>query len=126
MHIAVNDVEEAARDYHERFGLEVSRQGTVEDLGIKNAIIPVGDAVLELIEPIDPSEGPLGRFLGTRGEGVYMMALEVDDVDQAITELESKGVRLLAADPESRAKGGPVFVHPKSTHGVLIELVTRS
>jgi len=126
VHIAVNSVEEAARAYSDSFGLEASRSGAIPELGIKNAILPVGDAVIELIEPLNPEEGPVARFLRNRGEGIYMMALEVENLGSAIKSFEAKGVRLVAADPESRARGGPVFIHPGSTHGVLIELVEKT
>lgn len=126
IHIAVNNVEEAAREYSENLGLQVSRSGDMPEMGIKNALLPVGDAVLELIEPLDPQQGPLTRFLQNRGEGVYMMALEVDDLDSTIESFQAKGVRLIDADAESRARGGPVFIHPKSTHGVLIELIEKT
>ena len=126
VHIAVNNVEEAAGEYSEKLSLQVSRSGAMPEMGIKNAILPVGDSVLELIEPLDPQQGPLARFLQNRGEGVYMIALEVDSLDSAIEELGAKGVRLIDADAESRGRGGPVFIHPKSTHGVLIELVEKA
>ena len=126
VHIAVNSVEEAAKEYADKFGLEVSRSGDLPDMGVKNAILPVGDAVLELIEPLEPGEGVLARFLQNRGEGVYMMALEVENLDAAVKSLQAKDVRMTNADPESRAKGGPVFIHPRSTHGVLIEMVEKA
>lgn len=125
VHIAVNNVEEAAGEYTGKLGLQVSRSGAVPEMGIKNAILPVGDSILELIEPLDPKEGAIARFLQSRGEGVYMIALEVDDLESAIRSLQSKDVRLIDADPESRSRGGPVFIHPKSTHGVLVELIEK-
>jgi methylmalonyl-CoA/ethylmalonyl-CoA epimerase len=126
VHIAVNNVEEAASEYSEKLGLQVSRSGVMAEMGIKNAILPVGESVLELIEPLDPQQGALARFLQNRGEGVYMIALEVDDLESAIRSFQSKGVRLIDAEPESRARGGPVFIHPKSTHGVLVELIEKA
>ena len=126
IHIAVNDVGEAAKEYADKFGLNVSRSGALPEMGVKNAILPVGDAVFELIEPLVPGEGALAKFLENRGEGVYMMALEVENVDAAVKLLQAKGVRLINTDPESRDKGIPVFIHPKSTHGVLIELVQKA
>jgi len=126
VHIAVKNMEEAARDYADTFGLEVSRSGDSPDMGIKNAILPIGDAVIELIEPLDPHEGALARFLSNRGEGIYMVGVEVENLATAIEELRAKGVRLTNADPESRARGVPVFVHPKSAHGVLIELIEKA
>ena len=126
VHIAVNNVEEAASEYTEKLGLQVSRSGDMPQMGIKNAILPVGDSVLELIEPLDRQQGALARFLQNRGEGVYMIALEVDDLEATIKSLQSKEIRLIDADPESRSRGGPVFIHPKSTHGVLIELIEKA
>ncbi len=125
VHIAVNNVDEAAREYADSFGIEATRSGPSPALGIRNAILPVGDAIIELIEPLNAGEGPVARFLESRGEGVYMMALEVDNLDSAIEALQAKGVRLIAADPESRAKGALPFIHPKSSHGVLIELMEK-
>lgn len=125
IHIAVNNVEETAKEYADKFGLVASQSGTLPEMGIKNALLPVGDAVFELIEPLNPGEGALAKFLERRGEGVYMMALEVENLGEAVESLRARGVRMNSDDPESIAKGGPVFVHPKSTHGVLIELVEK-
>ena len=121
--IAVNNLEEAVKQYTESFGLKVSKSGPLPQLGIKNAFLPVGDAVLELIEPLDHEKGPVANALKARGEGLYMIELEVKDIEQAVQAMTKKGVRLLGADPASRAKGVPVFIHPQSTKGVLIQLV---
>lgn len=121
--IAVNNVEEAAKLYTDNFGLKVIKSGPVPALGIKNAHLAVGDATIELVEPLDPQQGPVTKFLQTRGEGLYMIELEVENMDAAVKSFSEKGVRLLGADPEARAKGAPVFIHPQSTKGVLIQLV---
>ncbi len=126
IHIAVNNVEETAKEYADKFGLVTSRSDTLPEMGIKNAILPIGDAIFELIEPLSPGEGVLAKFLERRGEGVYMMALEVENLSEAVESLRARGVRMNSDDPESIAKGGPVFVHPKSTHGVLIELIEKT
>ena len=123
IHLAVNDVEKAKKIYADNFGVEATSSETLPALGIKNALLPVGDAVIELIEPLDHEQGPLANFLKKRGEGAYMVALAVDNIDSAVKELKQKGVRLMNDDAESRAKGIPVFIHPKSTNGLLIELV---
>ena len=125
LHLAVNNLEEATKLYEDNYGIKATRTDTLPVLGIKNAIIPIGDAVIELIEPLDPEQGPVAKFLQSRGEGIYMIALEVDNIDAAVKDLQDKGVRLLSADAESRAKGIPVFIHPKSTKGLLIELVQK-
>lgn len=124
IHIAVNSVKETTKDFSERFGLKVTRSGEMPVLGIRNAFMPVGETTLEIMEPLNPSApGPVAKFLQTRGEGVYMMAWEVDNVEKTVKELQAKGVRLINAEPENRAKGIPVFIHPKSSHGIMIELV---
>ena len=125
VHIAVNSVEEAAKDYKERFGLEADAPKDQPATGIRGAVVPLGNAIIEFIEPLDPEQGPVAKFLKNRGEGIYMIGWEVDDVDDAIKGLEANGVRLLSADPESRAAGANVFIHPKSSHGVLVELVEK-
>jgi len=125
IHVAVNDLEEAKKLYADNFGLEAFNSGELPLLGIKNAFLQVGDAVIEFIEPLNREEGPVSKFLDTRGEGIYMIALEVDNIDSAIESMQKKGIRLISADAESRAKGIPVYIHPKSTKGILIELVEK-
>ena len=125
VHIVVNSAEEAAADYAARFGMEKARSSENPALGIRAAVLPIGDAVIEFIEPIDKEQGALPRFLQSRGEGVYMMGWEVDSVDDTIKALQEKGVRLTNADPEARAAGANVFIHPRSAHGVLIELIEK-
>lgn len=126
VHIVVNSIEEAAKDYEDRFGLKATAPTAQPATGIRAAVVSMGEAVIEFIEPLDHEQGPVAKFLQNRGEGVYMMAWEVDSLDEAIKELEAKGVRLLSADAESRAKGAIPFIHPKATHGVLIELVEKA
>ncbi|MEE8399150.1 MAG: VOC family protein [Desulfobacterales bacterium] len=125
IHLAVNDVEAAAKDYKDNFGVEAYDIGPEPDLGIKNGFVAVGDAVIEFIEPLVPGEGPVAKFLAKRGEGVYMTAMEVEDVDAAVKDLEAKGVPLINADPESRAAGAAPFIHPKSARGLMIELIEK-
>jgi methylmalonyl-CoA/ethylmalonyl-CoA epimerase len=125
VHIAVNSIGEATKDYSERFGFKITRTGELPREGIKNAILPLGDAVIEFIEPIDHEQGAVAKFLQNRGEGVYMMGWEVDNLDDTIRSLREKGVRLINAEPEARAKGANVFIHPKSAHGLMIELIEK-
>ena len=124
--VAVKNAEEAVTLYTDSFGLHVSKSETLPEQGVRNAFLPIGDAVIEFIEPLDPQQGPVTRFLQSRGEGIYMIALEVESIDSAVQSLREKGVRLLGDDPESRAKGSPVFIHPHSAKGVLIELLQRA
>ena len=123
--MAVKNAEEAAKLYTDNFGLEVSRTGTLPGQGLKVAFLAIGDATIEFIEPLNPQEGPVAKFLQSHGEGLYMVELEVESIDQAIQSLTEKGVRLLGADPESRAKDGLVFIHPRSAKGLLIALMQK-
>lgn len=125
VHVAVNNLEEAIKDFKERFGLEADAPKDQPATGIRAAIVQMGGQVIEFIEPLDPEQGPVAKFLKNKGEGIYMIGWAVENVDEAIKGLEAKGVRLLSADAESRAAGANVFIHPKSTHGVLVELVER-
>ena len=123
--VAVKNIEEATKIYTDIFGIQVSSSGARPHLGIRNAMLPIGDGFIELIEPLDPQQGPVAKFLQSRGEGVYLVSLEVENIDSAIKLLREKGMRLLGAEPESRAKGAMVFIHPSSTKGVLVQLSQR-
>lgn len=125
VHIVVNNADEAAKDYGESFGLETTHSAENPKQGFKTAVLPIGDAVIEFVEPFDKEQGPLGKFLQNRGEGIYMMGWEVDSVDDTVKALQDKGVRLVNAEPEARAGGANVFIHPKSSHGVLVELIEK-
>ncbi len=126
VHVAVNNIEETLKDYESNFGLKASRIEPQPHNGVKIAVLPIGDAVIELIQPLDPEAGPVARSLKNRGEGIYMIALQVDGLDAALKTLQTNGVRLISDDAESRAKGVQPFIHPKSTHGVLVELVGKA
>ena len=126
IHLAVNSVEEAVKDYAHNFGLKAYKTDTLPELGIKNAMLEIGDAVIEFIEPLEPGQGPVAKFLEKKGEGVYMTAMEVENLESAVKELKARGVPLINDDPESREKGVPVFIHPKAARGLLIELIEKA
>jgi len=123
--IAVKDVQEAAKLYSDNFGIQAHSTDTLPALGIKNARFRIGDAEIELIEPLDPEKGPVTKFLQTRGEGLYMMELEVEDYRSAVEELKGKDIRLIGESSESLERGSGIFIHPKATKGVLIQLVQK-
>ena len=125
IHIAVNSVEEAAKDYENNFGIKPYKTDTLPEMGIKNALLQVGDASIELIEPIEAGKGPVAKFLEKRGEGVYMSAMEVVDMEATLKELRAKGVPLINDTPEAREQGIAVFIHPKAARGLMIELLEK-
>ena len=112
--LAVEDLEEAAATY-EAMGFKPERRDRNEALGIDQAFFSMDDGtIIELAQPFDPDKA-VGKGLARNGEGLYMIAMTVDDVDAAAQGMKDKGVRLVEA-------GGRTFVHPSATKGLLIRL----
>lgn len=120
--IAVNSIQTALRIYLECLGLKLKDIEIIEDQKAKTAIIPVGESKIELIEPTSP-DGPVARFLKQRGEGLHHIAFEVDNLHQAMIDVQTKGLPLIDIEPRSGVENTLIaFLHPKDTK-VLIELV---
>ncbi|MBI4329142.1 MAG: VOC family protein [Chloroflexi bacterium] len=118
--IAVNSLEQAIPTY-EKLGLKLDRRAKMASQGVNQAFFNLGSGhYLELVEPLG-AETPVGRFLSRRGEGLYLIALAVADVSEAMKTFEGQGIRTIPVEPEA----GAPFVHPGSTHGVLIQLIER-
>jgi len=124
--IAVRSIDEALRAYRDGLGISCNHRETVEEQQVETAFLRVGETHLELLEPTDP-EGPVGRYLERRGEGVHHLCFEVEDLEAAMDRCREAGLRLIDSRPRRGAQGKRVaFLHPKSTHGVLIELSQAS
>jgi lactoylglutathione lyase/methylmalonyl-CoA/ethylmalonyl-CoA epimerase len=122
--IAVSNMDEAVKLYSEVLGLRVSGIETVEEQRVKSAMIPIGESRIELMESTDP-EGPVGKFIAKRGEGIHHISLEVDDIEKMLARLNQAGVELIDKKPRVGANGNKIaFIHPKSMRGVLLELST--
>ena len=120
--IAVKNLKEAVAAYSGGLGLEVEHTETVDDQKVKTAFLPLGDTHLELLESTSP-DGPVGKFIAKRGEGIHHLCFEVEDIKKALARCEAAGMTLIDRKPRRGAHDMWVaFVHPKSTHGVLIEL----
>ena len=120
---AVEDLEAASRLYQQRFGARLEEPETVADQGVKAAMFRVGESRIELLEPTGP-DTPVGKFLAKRGEGLHHVAFQVEDIEATLGELGRDGVELIDEEPRLGAAGTRMaFVHPKSVHGVLTELV---
>lgn len=120
--IVVEDVDEALRFYRDALGLELKERRRVEAEDVEIAFLPLGESEIELLRPLS-SESGVGRFLEKRGEGLHHICLAVDDVDAAMERLQKAGAQVLGDKPQQGADGTRyLFVHPKSAHGVLIEL----
>jgi lactoylglutathione lyase/methylmalonyl-CoA/ethylmalonyl-CoA epimerase len=120
--IAVRSIEDALKMYQEALGLEVAEVVTVPEQNVTVAFLPAGDATLELLEPTG-EDTAVGRFINERGEGMHHICLEVEDIEAALERLKANGARLIDKTPRRGAHGRIAFVHPRSMHGVLLELV---
>lgn len=120
--IAVKSLDEAIPFYEKVFGLKCYAVEEVADQKVKTAFFKVGDTKIELLESTD-SEGPIGKFIEKKGEGIHHMAFAVEDLDTKLKTSEEQGVRLIDKQPRKGAEGLNIaFLHPKSTFGVLTEL----
>lgn len=121
--LAVSDLEAAIAHYTHVWGLALEHREVVEDQGVEEAMLRLGDSYLQLIAPLSP-ETTVGRFIEKRGEGLHHIAYEVGDVEAALRVLRESGVDLIDEQPRQGSRGTRVaFVHPRSNRGVLVELV---
>lgn len=123
--IAAKDMQETLRFFTEKLGIASAGFETVEDQAVRVAFLPLGEGEIEILESTKP-DGPIARFIEARGEGIQHIALRVDNLEKALQVLKEKGVRLIDEIPRAGAGGARIaFVHPKETHGVLLELCER-
>lgn len=120
--IAVRNLEEAKAYYQEVLGLKCYSEEEVHDQHVRTAFFKIGQTKIELLESTSP-EGPIGKFIEKKGEGVHHIAFSVNELSKQLAVAEKKGVQLIDKAPRRGAEGLDIaFLHPKSTHGVLTEL----
>jgi methylmalonyl-CoA/ethylmalonyl-CoA epimerase len=120
--IAVKNLEESIKFYEQIFGLKCYNIEEIKEQKVRTAFFKVGQTKIELLESTD-AEGPIGKFIENRGEGIHHIAFAVDNLENVLQETEEKGVRLIDKTPRNGAEGLSIaFLHPKSTMGVLTEL----
>jgi methylmalonyl-CoA/ethylmalonyl-CoA epimerase len=123
--IAVKSIEESRKYYEEVLGLECFKIEEVADQKVKTAFFQLGEVKIELLEPTDP-ESPIAKFLEKKGPGFHHIAYFVENTDDALAEVESKGVQLIDKKCRKGAEGMNIgFLHPKSTEGVLTEFCSK-
>ena len=119
--IAVNNLDESIKYYEGVLGLKCYSIEEVTDQKVKTAFFKVGQTKIELLESTDP-EGPIGKYIEKKGEGIHHLAFHVNDLQSALDEAKKKDIRLIDEKPRSGAEGLEIaFLHPKSTNGVLTE-----
>jgi methylmalonyl-CoA epimerase len=118
--IAVKSLERAQL-WNQFFNLETEEIKEIPEQKVKIAFIPIGEVKIELLEPL--GEGAVSRFLEKRGEGIHHIAVQVEDIEDVLTRMKDAGIALIDETPRKGAEGKIAFVHPKSTGGILLELV---
>ena len=120
--IAVNSLDDSIPFYEKVLGLSCYKIEEVPDQKVRTAFFMIGQTKIELLESTDP-EGPIGKFIEKRGEGIHHIAYAVDGIDERLSEAEAAGIRLIDRTARQGAEGLSIaFLHPKSTFGVLTEL----
>ena len=118
--VVVRNLEQAYGFWRDVLGLPVHKVATVQDQGVRAALLTVGDSEVELLEPLAETSG-IGKFLAKRGEGLHHLCYATDDVTAALEAARGKNVRLIDDKPRPGLAGMICFLHPASTHGVLVE-----
>jgi methylmalonyl-CoA epimerase len=118
--IAVKSLERE-KFWNQFLNLKTEEYKEIPNQKVKIAFIPVGEAKIELLEPL--GEGAVSKFLEKKGEGIHHIAIEVDDIEAVLAQMKKEGVTLIDETPRQGAEGKIAFIHPKSTGGILLELV---
>ena len=124
--VAVKNLDESLKFYTDILGLEVISKEIVKEQKVKVAFVPIGDSEIEFLESTD-CDAAIAKYIEKRGEGIHHIALRVENIEKALELIREKGIRLI--DEKVRCglnKTKIAFLHPKSTNGVLIELVERN
>ncbi len=120
--IVVRHLEDAYPFYRDTLGLSLGKTATLEDQGVKAALLPVGDSEIELLEPITPDSG-VARFLEKKGGGLHHVCFETDNIETELQEAKDKGLRLIDQQPRNGLAGIIAFLHPQACCSVLVEYV---
>lgn len=120
--VAVTNIDEAMAFWGDALGLKLDFKETVEEQKTTTGFIPCENSWVELLESTTP-DGPVAKFLDKNGEGIQHVAFKVDNIDQALKDLDAAGVRLIDKVARNGAGGARIaFLHPKATRGILLEL----
>ena len=123
MGVAVEDLDAAIALYEQSFEMELVHRETVESQGVEAVLLDVGDGHIELLAPLGPDTA-VGKYLARSGQGLHHVAYAVDDIDAELPRLSAAGIELIDATPRVGIRESRVaFLHPRSTGGVLTEIV---
>ena len=121
--VAVEDIDAAIELYRDSFEMELAHRETVESQGVEAVLLDVGEGHVELLAPLGP-DTPVGKYLAKNGTGLHHVAYAVDDIDAALVSIAAAGIQLIDSEPRVGIRDSRVaFLHPRSTGGVLTEIV---
>ncbi|HEY8501436.1 MAG TPA: methylmalonyl-CoA epimerase [Solirubrobacterales bacterium] len=121
--VAVEDIDAALALYRDSFEMELAHRETVESQGVEAVLLDVGDGHVELLAPLG-SDTPVGKYMAKNGAGLHHVAYAVDDIDAALGKIAAAGIQLIDSEPRVGIRDSRVaFLHPRSTGGVLTEIV---
>lgn len=122
--IVVNNIDESLKTYHDLLGYAILQRIEIPEQKVVAAFLDAGNSTIELISPTDTESGT-AKYLANRGEGTHHVCYEVDDIVAALDELRRLGVRLIDETPRRGVHGLVAFIHPKATHGMMIEVLQK-
>ena len=120
--LVVRSIDEASRFWRDSLGLELDEIQDIPGDRVRIAFLAVGESKVELVEPTDDTTG-VARFLASKGEGFHHVCFEVPNLAETLLRLEIDGLELIDSAPRRGAEGPVAFIHPRSCHGVLVELI---
>lgn len=121
--VAIEDIDAAIALYRDGFEMELAHRETVESQGVEAVLLDVGDGHVELLAPLGP-DTPVGKYMAKNGAGLHHVAYAVDDIDAALKSIAAAGIQLIDSEPRVGIRDSRVaFLHPRSTGGVLTEIV---
>jgi methylmalonyl-CoA epimerase len=121
--VAVEDIDAAIELYEGSFEMKLAHRETVESQGVEAVLLDVGEGHVELLAPLGP-DTPVGKYMAKNGAGLHHVAYAVDDIDATLERLSTAGLRLIDSEPRVGIRDSRVaFLHPRSTGGVLTEIV---
>ena len=120
--VVVRSIEDSLTFYRDSLGLQLEASTDVPDDRVRIAFLGMGESKIELVQPTDDTTG-VARFLESNGEGFHHVCFEVDNLAESLMRLEIDGLELIDTAPRRGAEGPVAFIHPRSGHGVLVELI---
>jgi methylmalonyl-CoA/ethylmalonyl-CoA epimerase len=119
--VVVRDIDRAMTFWRDTLGLNLHRMQTIEEQGVKAALLTLGDSEIELLEPVVTDNG-VARYLEKRGEGLHHVCFQVDDVEASLRELRGRGTEMIDQQTRIGIAGRICFLHPSALDGALVEL----